>query len=205
MNAAEDLKSDMAQLRLVWGEAADRIVDPTALAPLFGADFRLNLRKVLAPLWHAAKLCLKIKALMVGADASLAALTSDPAEAMGIAGDAFAVITGFADSVRQKLHPVAYMTALVLSGTPEGIERASLQKVVTEFIEDAGAASAAGALPWYLGLRSKLIAEARDALKQHSGFEAVLTDLIQKGIIQMKGTVVTYRDRVWEWRSVACN
>jgi hypothetical protein len=152
------IEREKAKLNSLWMAA---IVPPaveagatTPQAFAAGVNLRFHLGHALKAAWETSK-----------AVVSAAKAMHAPFEVwswLEFGAEATAAVQSLFESLVQRIHPIDYVTAVILSDhfASEGVPPAQLKKEVENFLADPKAKEFA----WYLGMSDKKIDEARDAL-----------------------------------------
>jgi hypothetical protein len=189
----QDLKiaeRERERIQALWIKAADRGTPPseqaTALALGFGVNFRLHLGEALIAAWETAK------AVVTGTAAAHApfawwAWTETAAE---VAAAAHAIFS----SLVERMRPIDYITAVVLSAHPEGLTEAQLRKAVEDFLKDPKAAEYA----WHLGMNASRVKRAKEVSGTSEWFSDAVKQLQKDDFLVRQGDTLTFKSRNFE-------
>ena len=190
MQTAEDfLKSPQAaSLKGAWQGAVAKIQsEPTpGKFPLFQVNFRVNLLEALKATWESAEVAIKITVAAHG--------VFDPVTWAGIGLETISAVRSVISSLVQTMQPIDYVTYVILSRTPEGIERSALKKSIEEFLAKPKSTKFA----WYLGMTEGLLNRAKevaDPVESPGWLDEVIGRLAAKNMVEVSQSRVVFRPR----------
>jgi hypothetical protein len=163
--------------------------NPQAL--LWGTNVRISVKGVLAAAWRSTVLFLKVKKVLVLG-------LNDPIEAFDLGDSAFGAATAVLDACRQRLSPLAYFAALILSKESNGLVRSDLPSAVRSLAEDVERGDAD--LPWYLFVTRKRARIALEALQKDSTAARAITELQVNDLATSDGDRITFHPLNIEWK-----
>jgi hypothetical protein len=94
----------------------------------------------------------------------------------------------------EKMKPLPYITAVILSQSPEGLEESDLVKKVNEFLD----AERTAEFGWHLGMSKGRLEDARKA--RYDGWpDQILKELESNGFLSRSGTKLSFQQKNYEW------
>ena len=189
------VEDERERLQTLWEKAAQPVNAPpeqaTAEALAFGVNFRIHLGEALIAAWETSR------AVVQGVAAAHVpfawwAWTEVAAEAVGAVHAIFS-------SLVQRMRPIDYITAVILSVHPEGLTTAELRRSVEDFLNDPQASKFA----WHFGMNESLVKRATEVLSAPDWLSEVLKQLARVGFLEQLGDRFKFKSRNYEigWKA----
>jgi hypothetical protein len=155
---------EKTQLRSLWGDAVQSVpkqpAASTAQAFALGINFRLHLGHALKAAWETSKAVAKG---IGAAHAPFAVWTW-----LEVGAEAASAAQSVIESIVQRVLPLDYVTAVILSNHTTGVTPEDLELEVETFLKDPAAKDFA----WYLGMRGEKVRQAKEIVdSNHAWFE----------------------------------
>jgi hypothetical protein len=124
------------------------------------------------------------------------------ADAFGSGGDwpkatleAYVAAQSVFSALVEKMKPLEYVTIVILSQYPQGVDEGMLAEEVEKFLDSPNTRT----FGWHLGMTEKRVNEARD--DRYGGWIApILRDLESKGFLSASGTTLHFKQKNVEWK-----
>lgn len=175
------MAQDLPSLKQAWVSAAQQGRDPNTVALGLGRNFRIDFWKALkavAETVHAATTW--ARAIAAGGADIVAAAECGP----GTLTAAMSTI----HAMTEVMSELEYMGCVVLSNFPDGVDLATFDADLRDFLKHASGAQ----LPWYLGVTRERLIAAEVALTLGTP-KAVLDKLIVRKFAVFDSDSMTYR------------
>jgi hypothetical protein len=172
----------------LWSKAIQVVPpDTTKKAPLFGRNFRINVKSALMAVWHTMETVLHTAEAVVEHGAN-------PMSWMRVGVDGIAAGAAVLETVQKSMRPLAYIAAIVLSSDPSGLTQEEFETRLETFLtQNAGAF-----MPWYLALTTERVAAARKALEDTDA-KSLIQQMLKDKEIERVGDRIQVRDRYFIW------
>ncbi|MBB3564976.1 hypothetical protein FHX06_006346 [Rhizobium sp. BK512] len=167
---------EIQRLTDLWNSVAQQI-PPThtaAKAPILGFNLRLDVMKALQATFQTAKIAAKVVAATH--------TPFDPITWIGISIEVWAATQTIIAALVQKMQPIDYISYVILSQSPEGIEAGAFKEAVAAFVEEPDLTVFAP----YLGMTEEKAMQAAEVIKQTSWFETATNRLQQNNMARVE-------------------
>jgi|GEM_PF-2578928 hypothetical protein len=170
---------EAARIQKIWNEAVEKISPPptAAKAPILGINVRLNVMKALQATWETANVA--VKAVLAGHT------TFDPITWIGIGVEAWGAVQTLIASLVQTMSPINYITYVMLSQSPDGIDEVTLKQSVEQFLR----APELSKFAWHLGMTESIAKRALEATQQPNWIKTTMNKLQTDNMAELSGNL----------------
>ncbi len=153
-----------------------------------GVNLRLNVAKLFGAAWTATKMWIKVHAAGITGGASVL-------DGMELASEAFSLVATTLDAVRKTMPADAYVACVVLGSMPAGMTEVQLAAELNKLL----ATPTEHQFPWYLGLTTKRLAEAKKSMSALNAMPNLIIYLMKERWVAKYGQNLKFTERNREW------